>query len=237
MTRRPLAAFVWLLCLALLCSTRADDDKACTGHNAGKYYDLNRLQAGKDYTWKTPGGSEMVLSACRGVSRETWRLDGEPPGGFVRRGHGDFSMGQTSTKLSFSGRAGHPHLTLSGGSQCLDSDGKTVEHMRGSTEIEFICDPSAGAGSPRLVAQLPPGGEDEACAWFIEWRTAAACATSEGVTFWGFIWFIFVTIFLLLVMYLVLGTVYNYFVLHLTGFDAIPRFTITSMVYHVREAW
>lgn len=50
----------------------------------------------KDYTLTTPGGHEMVLSACKSVSHETWRLEIQDPalvGGFVRQDHGDFSMG------------------------------------------------------------------------------------------------------------------------------------------------
>ncbi|KAJ7178286.1 hypothetical protein C8R46DRAFT_1076256 [Mycena filopes] len=239
MTRRPLDLFIWLLSLSLLSTTRAQD-KPCTGRNAGKYYDLNGLQAGKDFTVTTGGGHEIILSACKSVSHETWGLKVQDPGlvgAFMRRDHGDFSMGQTNTTLSFSGRAGHPHLTLTSGSKCLDSNGNTIEHLRGSTEIEFICDPSHGAGSPRLVGQLPPGGDDAACAWFFEWRTAAACATSEGTTFGGVIWFLFISALLFIVMYLVVGTLYNYFILHLSGTEALPRFSLAGMLYHGREAW
>ncbi|KAJ6467562.1 hypothetical protein C8R47DRAFT_1024947, partial [Mycena vitilis] len=239
MARPRLAPFLSLFCLSLLSFTRAEE-KGCTGHNAGKYYDLNGLQVGKDYTLKTAGGHELVLSACKSVSHETWGLKVQDPalvGGFVRRDHGDFSIGQVNTTLSFSGRAGHPHLTLASGSKCLDSNGKTIEALHGSTEIEFICDPSAGAGTPRLVAQLPPGSDDDACAFFFEWRTAAACATSEGVTFGGMIWFLFMSALILVGIYLVVGTLYNYFMLGLAGTDALPRFTLAGMLHHGSEAW
>ncbi|KAJ7668179.1 hypothetical protein B0H17DRAFT_1142528 [Mycena rosella] len=396
--------------LSLLSSTRADD-KPCTGHNAGKYYDLNRLQTGKDYELKTPGGNELVLAACKSVSHETWKLKVPDPGlvaGFVRRGHGDFSLGpwfpvvasgmlwppgscavcvfagdplpwvnvfvddsrpwrgytsglrscrvvstfwrmirfasmesdifcviaedslalaiatstshpgtyvpprrlirihgrryasglrscrvaseqfapmgsgaplchggrfarrgecatctsrrlrlaaspspwaigaattqrlphpapQSNTTLTFSGRAAHPHLTFSRGSKCVDADNKETA-LQGSTEIEFVCDTAAGAGAPRLVAQLPPGDEDAACAWVFEWRTAAACPTSEGTTLGGVVWFLFVSLLILLALYLSIGTAYNVFVLHLAGADALPRFTLAGMLYHGREA-
>ncbi|KAJ6549074.1 hypothetical protein DFH09DRAFT_1169662 [Mycena vulgaris] len=236
---RPPPSLLFLLSLALIPSTRAEE-KPCTGHNAGKYYDLNRLQAGKDYELKTPAGNELILSACKSVSHDTWALKVQDPGlvgGFVRRGHGDFSIGRTNTTLSFSGRAGHPHITLTSGSNCLDADSKPIDKMHGSTEIEFICDTSAGAGSPRLVAQLPPGADDAACAWFFEWRTAAACPTSEGTTFGGIVYFLFMSVLIFLILYLALGTAYNYFVLHLTGTDALPRFTLAGMLYHAREAW
>ncbi|KAF7358857.1 PLCXc domain-containing protein [Mycena sanguinolenta] len=241
MARPPLALVFWALWFSLFSLTRAED-KPCTGRHNGKYYDLNPLQLGKDFTSKTPEGHEMVLSVCKSVSHETWRLNVQDPGlvgGFVRLGHGDFSMGQTSTTLSFSGRAGHPHLTLSSGSKCRDSNGDTIENMKGSTEIEFVCDPAAKRGTPRLVAQLPPGGDDAACAWVFEWRTAAACPTSEGVTFGGVIWFLFISALILLATYLVIGTLYNYFVLGLNSSltDALPRFSVAGMLYHGREAW
>ncbi|KAK7036183.1 PLCXc domain-containing protein [Favolaschia claudopus] len=239
MARRASSAFLLLLTFLLLPFAYADD-KPCTGRNAGKFYDLNSLQSAKDYTMKTAQGHELVLSACKSVSHETWGLKVQDPGivgGFVRRGHGDFSLGQINTTLSFSGRANYPHLTYKSGSKCLDSNGKTIENLRGSTEIEFICDPSAGKGNPRLIAQLPPGGDDEACAWVFEWRTAAACPTSEGITFGGVIWFLFISFLVLLALYLLIGTLYNFFALGLTGTDAFPRFSVASMMYHGQEAF
>ncbi|KAJ6492047.1 mannose-6-phosphate receptor binding domain-containing protein [Mycena sanguinolenta] len=241
MARPPLALVFWLLWFSLCSITRAED-KPCTGRNNGKYYDLNPLQLVKDFSSKTEEGHMMVLSVCKSVSHETWGLEMQDPalvGAFVRLGHGDFSMGQTSTTLSFSGRAGHPHLTLSSGSKCRDSNGNTIDHLKASTEIEFVCDPAAKRGTPRMVAQLPPGGDDAACAWVFEWRTAAACPTSEGVTFGGVIWFLFISTLILLAIYLVIGTLYNYFVLGLNSSltDALPRFSVAGMLYHGREAW
>jgi hypothetical protein len=37
-------------------------------------------------------------------------------------------------------------------------------------------------------------------------------------------------------LYIVLGTLYNRYVLHLTGFDQIPQFSLESMKYHGGEA-
>lgn len=38
--------------------------------------------------------------------------------------------------------------------------------------VEFVCDASVyGIGSPRLLAQLPPGEDEIGCAYVIEWRT------------------------------------------------------------------
>lgn len=63
-----------------------------------------------------------------------------------------------------------PRFVLSGGSYCKTDD--TPGAIRGSALVEFACDKSIlGPGQPRLVAQLPPGDDEEACAWVIEWRT------------------------------------------------------------------
>jgi cation-dependent mannose-6-phosphate receptor len=38
-------------------------------------------------------------------------------------------------------------------------------------------------------------------------------------------------------IYLVLGTLYNRFVLGLTGFDQVPQFSFDSALYHAQNAW
>jgi len=63
-----------------------------------------------------------------------------------------------------------PRLTLSNGSRCKSKSGDN--QIRASTVIEFVCDTSVfGSGTPRLTAQLPPGDDEDACAFVIEWRT------------------------------------------------------------------
>ncbi|KAJ7214696.1 hypothetical protein C8J57DRAFT_1600786 [Mycena rebaudengoi] len=143
----------------------------------------------------------------------------------------DISLGQTSTQLTFPGATPRPQLTLSSGSRC-----KNEGDLRASTAIEFVCDPSAAQSSPRLVAILPPGDEADACAFFFEWRTTYACPTSEGSTFGGFMWFLFISTLTLLGAYLVIGTLYNFFALGLGGTDALPRFSLAGMCYHAGEA-
>jgi hypothetical protein len=44
-------------------------------------------------------------------------------------------------------------------------------------------------------------------------------------------------VFFLLLAYLVLGGLYNRFVLNLRGWDQVPQFSIESMKYHAAEAW
>ena len=69
-------------------------------------------------------------------------------------------------------RDSRPRFILTGGSYCKARADSTPGDMRGSALVEFTCDKSVlGPGQPRLVAQLPPGDDEEACAWVIEWRT------------------------------------------------------------------
>lgn len=54
------------------------------------------------------------------------------------------------------------------GSQCTNENANS----RASSLVNFICDSSVpGSGSPQLVGSLPPGEEDAACAFIIEWKT------------------------------------------------------------------
>ncbi|KAJ7052892.1 hypothetical protein C8F01DRAFT_1375682 [Mycena amicta] len=244
--RLGIPALPLLLLLAGCCASAEDTTlKPCTGRNGGKYYDLNGLKASSDYTLKTPGGGrerELILNACKAVSHETWglKMDDVPDpatvAGFVRREHGDFSIGTLNTTLTFSARSGYPHLTFSSGSKCVDADGKKVDSLRASTEIEFVCDPAADRGAPRLIASLPPGSDDSACAFVFEWRTVSACPTSEGVGFFAVLWFLVSSVLVVLAAYLVIGTLYNYFALGLSGMEALPRFSVAGLVHHTREA-
>ncbi|KAF7436036.1 hypothetical protein PC9H_002862 [Pleurotus ostreatus] len=168
----------------------ASEEKPCTIHSNGKYYDLNRLKASKDYEFKTLGGHDAVLNVCRAVQHETWGLKTEDPSevaGFIRKDHGDFSIGKVNTTLTV--KDSNLLLTYHGGSVCKSTDG-----LRATTTIKFICDSSVfSAGVPRFEAQFPED-DDTACGFFIEWRS------------------------------------------HLQGFDQVPQFSLTSMVYHARHA-
>ncbi|RDB15728.1 hypothetical protein Hypma_003964 [Hypsizygus marmoreus] len=214
----------------------AVDEKPCALHNDGKYYDLSPLKASKDYEFQTPGGHLFVINVCKRPVRETFGLkdaNNAEIGGFVRRDHGDFSIGALNTTLSV--EESRPRITLTDGSLCKSKSGEN--HIRASTVVEFVCDTSVfGSGSPRLVAQLPPGNDDDACAFFIEWRTHVACPTNEPGGAWGFFAFLIALIISLALLYLVLGTLYNRFVLRLRGVDQIPQFSVEAMKYHVNEA-
>ena len=71
-------------------------------------------------------------------------------------------------------------MILSGGSYCKSRADQAIPgETRGSALVEFTCDKTVfGPGQPRLIAQLPPGDDEVACAWVIEWRTYVCILSS-----------------------------------------------------------
>ncbi|KAL0576319.1 hypothetical protein V5O48_005668 [Marasmius crinis-equi] len=223
----PLISALILLVSTLLAS--AVEEKPCTIHSGdGKYYDLNPLKSNKDYEIKTSGGRTLYLNVCRPVVKELWSLPDADVGGFIRKDHGDFSVGRSNTTLIMSDNT--PKLRLGKGSKCPNSEGEA------ETDIEFICDTSVfGQGEPKIRYQTP--SEDEkACGFFIEWKTHFACPTGERSGPFGFLASLVVLIVVLVMAYLLLGTLYNRYVLQLRGFDQLPRFSLEGMRYHGNEA-
>ncbi|KIJ13803.1 hypothetical protein PAXINDRAFT_170120 [Paxillus involutus ATCC 200175] len=218
--------------LLLLLSTSAfAADKPCTLHDGDKYYDLSALKASKDYQFQTDGGHTFYLNVCRGVTTDPWNTGvDEKEGniaGLVRRDHGDFAIGLVNTTLE--AKEGGLMLRQSNGSPCTGLD----SGLRGSSTIRFICDTSVyAAGKPVLLVQWP-SDEDKACSYELEWRTHYACPTGEGGLFGGLIVFCMVTATILLMAFVVISTLYNRFVLRLSGYDQMPKFTFS----HVHEIW
>ncbi|KAG5220104.1 vacuolar sorting receptor [Salix suchowensis] len=164
----------------------------------------NAVHSSKDYEFKTLGGHDAVLNVCRAVQHETWGLKTEDPAevaGFIRRDHGDFSIGR----------------------------------LRATTTIKFVCDSSVfSAGVPRFEAQFPED-DDTACGFFIEWRSHP-CSSIRPRNCDAPTNTIHISALILVMIYLVVGTLHNRFVLQLQGFDQVPQFSITSMTYHARHA-
>ncbi|KIL71248.1 hypothetical protein M378DRAFT_154764 [Amanita muscaria Koide BX008] len=234
MLGQRLASFL-LLVSALASSSLAEEDKTCTIHVDGNFYDLNPLRNREDYELKTSGSQKLFLNVCGGLHSDLVGLkDAKNPGGFVRRGHSDFSIGSVNQTLSLTESG--PRLTFTEGSYCKTSSDEVVEKIRASSVIDFICDMSVlGTGKPRLVAQLPPIDEDTACGFYFEWKTHYACPTS-GNSALGFFAVLAIIALVLVVAYTVLGTLYNRYVLQLRGFDQIPQFSFESMRYHAHQA-
>ncbi|KAH8111868.1 mannose 6-phosphate receptor domain-containing protein [Phellopilus nigrolimitatus] len=167
--------------VALLTATNAaeNEPKSCTAHDCGHSYDLSPLSASSDYVFTSHTGRNFTLNVCRSVVSDLWNPRVDRPqdvGGFTRGARGDISIGQANSTLHVRDR--HPVLLLMGGSSCPQSDS-----MKASTAIRFICDDSVAEGKPQLIAQLPPE-DDDACAFFIEWRTKFACPVPDRYAYW-----------------------------------------------------
>ncbi|KIK94506.1 hypothetical protein PAXRUDRAFT_827915 [Paxillus rubicundulus Ve08.2h10] len=217
--------------LLLLSASAFAADKPCTLHDGDKFYDLSALKASKDYQFRTDGGHTFYLNVCRAVTTDPWNTGvDEKEGdiaGLVRRDHGDFAIGLVNTTLE--AKEGGLMLRQSNGSPCTGLD----SGLRGSSTIRFICDTSVyAAGRPVLLAQWP-SEEDKACNYELEWRTHYACPTGERGLFGGLIVFCMVMATILLMSFVVISTLYNRFVLRLSGYDQMPKFTFS----HVREIW
>ncbi|KAM5531338.1 hypothetical protein V8D89_014983 [Ganoderma adspersum] len=208
-------------------------EKACTTHDSGNYYDLSRLSASKDYEFTSPGGQKYVLNVCKHISTEVWspRVDKpEDVAGYAERAHGGFSLGDVNTTVLV--REGNPVILMTDGSPCPNAGNQTA-----STAIRFICDSSAGTGNPNMIATLPPD-EENACSFFVEWRTEMACPTYEGGVFGTIVSVLAIIVAVLFALYLVAGTLYNRYVLELQGMDQIPKFSFFSFndtVEYVRD--
>ncbi|CDO73171.1 hypothetical protein BN946_scf185007.g226 [Trametes cinnabarina] len=184
---------------------------------------LSHFVARKDYEFKSPGGKDYILNVCKPVSQEVWAPKVDKPedvAAFTHRAHGDFSLGDVNRTVAV--RDGNPVITLTEGTRCSTEGSQT-----GSTVLRFICDTSAGTGEPKLIATLPPD-EDNACSFFIEWRSEMACPTAEGGLFGRIIAVLAIITAVLFALYIIGGTLYNRYVLELQGFEQIPRFSFFS---------
>jgi len=212
----------FLLSFTVLGTLAKDLDPCTTYDTDGTFYDLSPLAAKKDYSFKSFSGREFYINVCESVRTETWRLD-DPDriGGFLREERGDFSIGQVNTTVEI--RDGHPLLILTGGSTCFGG-----VDIKASTAIRFICDRSVfSAGEPKLIAELPPQDEN-ACAFFVEWRTHVACPASKPGSVWGVITVVIMSIIGGFLVYLILRVAYNRFVLKEQGFGQIPSLPFSS---------
>ncbi|KAG1747705.1 mannose-6-phosphate receptor binding domain-containing protein [Suillus lakei] len=195
------------------------DEKPCTLHHEGSYYNLNSLTASQDYEFETLGGYPFYLNVCRRVTTESWSAgvpDNVDIAGLVRKGHHDFAIGLVNTTLEM--RDTGLMLHLSNGSPCPEED-----NLFGSSSIRFLCDASVyGAGKPVVISQFPED-DNQACQYTVEWRTHFACPTGERGLISGLIVSSVITMMILLMLFIVSSTLYNRFVLRKRGFDQLAR--------------
>lgn len=226
-----------ILCAALfpllLFVVAQNTDEPCTLRHERKIYDLRSFQGSKDYEFTTPGKQNVTLNVCKPVASEGWNLkdvNKDRVGGFVRKDRMDFCLGESNSTITLAPDSTESktvlQIAMTQGSRCGE-DG-----IRASSLIRFVCSDSTDT-QPQLIAQLPPGNE-EACAWVFEWKTKAACGSSIG-GIGSFFLTLFSTFIVLACFYLILGTLYNRYVLKLTGMAQIPRFSFESAKYHCTE--
>ncbi|KAG2141079.1 mannose-6-phosphate receptor binding domain-containing protein [Suillus clintonianus] len=213
-----LSALLWVIFLGFGLIALADE-KPCTLHHEGKYYDLNPLKASQDYEFKTPGGHSFYLNVCRRMTTDPWSMgvpDNVDVAGIVRKDHHDFAVGLVNTTLEM--REKGLMLHLSNGSPCPEED-----NIYGSSSIRFLCDASVyGAGKPVVISQFPED-DNQACQYTVEWQTHFACPTGERGLISGIIVSLVITMMILLMLLIVSSTLYNRFVLRKRGFDQLAR--------------
>ncbi|QRV94644.1 autophagy-related protein 27 [Ceratobasidium sp. AG-Ba] len=214
------------------------DKQPCTGEDDNGYYDLSPLRSNKDYEVPSDSGRTFKLNVCQKVKSELWNpqhVEKEDQiGGFVRAAHGDFSIGAYNTTVQIKHK--HPLLIYENGSTC-----KSATNLKASSIIRFICDPAVFAvGSPVLVAQLPPEDEN-ACAFFFEWRTHVACPTAKSVGAGGLFAVFAAILFAAFMTYIVGATLYNRYVLGYRGLDQLPTVSplsstaFTDCLYFIKD--
>jgi len=208
------------------------DNKPCTTYDTdGTFYDLNPMASSTDYYFKSFGGHEFYLNVCKSVRTDTWALeDPDQVGGFLREDRGDFSIGKANTTLQI--RDGHPLMILIEGSKCPGST-----DLKASTAIRFICDRSVfSAGKPQLIAELPPHDE-QACAFFIEWRTHVACPTAEPGGPWGILAVVIMTLIGAFMLFLIFYIVYHRFVHNQRRLSQPQNLSFSSLLDYLHDLY
>ncbi|BFZ58659.1 Cation-independent mannose-6-phosphate receptor CI-MPR [Savitreella phatthalungensis] len=194
-----------------------------------EFYDLRGLIRSPDETkaldWHANGhdyGSNFTLNVCaplidlssqlpKAVNTSAMYFDEEEKA---------FSIGQTSTTPKFRGKK--LILEYLDGSAC---PGKTS--YRKSSLIMFTCDASMiGTASVSFIGSL------EDCAYFFEYRTSRACATTKDIESAISPGYVFLIILLVaLGVYFVGGCMYSRAVLNQRGWKQVPHHeTIRSVI-------
>ncbi|KAG8906420.1 hypothetical protein FRB99_006922 [Tulasnella sp. 403] len=227
---RPLLA-LFLTLSSFSAFGNAEDPKPCTVSSGNNFWDLSSLSAKKDFVFSSHTGRKFTLNVCRNVVSETWNLKDvkdDTVGGFFRGEHSDMSIGSFNTNLTVVNN--QPYLYMTDGSYCPGST-----QFRASTAIRFICDSGAlSDGSPQLVAQLPPD-DASSCAYFVEWRTPRACATSLGSDAAGVVGVFFSILLVAGFVYVFGAFIYNRYVLRLRGSDQFSCISLPAIVECLRS--
>ncbi|WVN85701.1 uncharacterized protein L203_100851 [Cryptococcus depauperatus CBS 7841] len=192
-----------------LCKLTLDD---------GTHYDLSQLSSTKhDYVAQV-GETSYNLNVCRGVIGELYKVeDPDQVGGYIKKEGGDFSLGKANTNLTLTPMTNEPMLIMADGSPCPLNPSASS-----STAIRFICNPTVfGAGTPILVASLPP---IDPCQFYFEWSTHVACPTNAKAELKQHHYYIAFGAILAIAILTWFGglTLYNRFVLKRRGLSQFP---------------
>ena len=120
----------------------------------GKYFDLKLLGNVVNVEGITICQEEGTPTSCDGAGV---CVEGE-------------SYGKYNTALTFvdDGAKGELFLEFKDGPSCSSG-------MQRHSKIEFMCDPAAGAGSPKMV------NNDGGCSFYYQWHTAYACPDQNSI--------------------------------------------------------
>jgi len=193
-------------------------DMPCTwkDSSSGKFYDLSKLKnsqadyflpknAAQDWDIWINVCRSLVNPLCGGdvIACQEW--DSKSP-----QGHA--AMGAASTQKFESIKAGL---------------GVVLQYTNGAdqreTEIDFICDATAGIGAPKYVLENPQHH------YTFAWQSQFACpGTGGGGISPGSILLIIVVC--LIVVYLVAGLIFNKFKRGLNGIELIPNVTFWTSI-------
>ncbi|KAH9929695.1 uncharacterized protein B0H18DRAFT_1084052 [Fomitopsis serialis] len=215
--RSPLGLFG---IIALVLVPVMAEDGPCTARDGDNYYDLSSLSANKDYEFDSRTGVKFVINVCKPFYRR---------GGHSKLTGPKMSVdctARTYANTSLAVLNGNPVSIMTGGSECASAQGTYA-----SSAIRFVCDTSvfgaAGTGCTTTT------GDNDACAFFLEWRTHVACPTHEKTGAVGFVTVVLAILGTLFMLYILVGTFYNRYVLELRGFDQIPRVSFGGILESV----
>lgn len=229
----------WKTALAVLllqisfCMAKEDqkvEECTITHSTTGEFYDLRGLARHPDedmaVDWHANAydytGGNFSLNICAPLITKTSRLSRRQNISAIYTNEDEkvFSIGQTSTELRFRGKK--LVLEYTGGSDC---PGDTNYHK--SSLILFTCDPAMiGTASVNFIGEL------NECAYFFEYKTSRACATTRDVESAVLPGTVFLIILLVaFAVYLVGGCVYSRTVLHQSGWRQVPNYELWGSLF------
>ncbi|KAJ1975761.1 Cation-independent mannose-6-phosphate receptor CI-MPR [Dimargaris verticillata] len=209
-----------VLALAALASA---ETKPCTylDEATKKYFDLSPLAKESGDDWQPEAfdtGYKFAFNVCHKLASPNSRLKNAPQVGASAERDGQvWSLGEFNSNLVVRG----DQLIL----KYTDGETCSANQYTRTSVMSFICDTQMkGLGTPRYI------GDGNQCTYFFEWRTPAACSTSEpsgGSTFATLL----VAGFILTSIYLFCGVLYNRVVNKSRGLKQIPHYNLWRSIF------